>query len=167
MKGYNVRVDFALITNFFSSLPADWIVFGCLIVFFTFDALRAGPSRAMALAIALPLALFIADGVKEATFIGSLSDTSTAVVGGTFAVITVALSLAMYRIVDTYSESAGPVRSPLAAIGAAVICAVVFTQLPADFLPWEPSSSFALVFGEAYRLYWFVGSYFLLAASRA
>lgn len=155
------------VTSTFSAISLDWLILGGVVLFFAFDALRAGPARVTALAIALPIALLLSESVRNAAYLGNfVSNSSPAVQTGVFIALTVGLFVALYRIVDFGADSMHPVQAMLAGSACAVVLTVMLVQLPDTTLPWTFGEVFRAVFGEAYRLYWLVGAYFALAISR-
>lgn len=163
-------MDVGSITSLFSSvsISADWIIAGALALFFTFDALRSGPARVTALALALPLAFLLSGGIKDAAYMGNfVSNATPAVQTGAFIALTFGLFVAFYRIVDSIADSMHLLKALMAGVACAVVLMVVLLQLPDVTLPWTFSDSFNAVFAPAYRLYWLVGAYFALAMARA
>lgn len=166
-RRYNYRMDVSAITGYFSLLSADWIILGGLALFLTFDAIRAGSARAIAIAIALPLAFLLSESIPSAAFIGTfIAQSVPAVQTGAFIVLTIGLFVAFYRIIDTGYDSPHVIPAAMAGVGSAIVCVLVLLQLPANTLPWDFGASFSYIFGESYRLFWFVGAYFALAISR-
>ncbi len=135
-------------------------------LFFTFDALRAGASRVTALSIALPIAYLLSESISATALLGDLVTKSAAIQTGFFIALTVALFVAFYRIVDTGSDSAPPLQALLTGVAGTAACMVVFLQLPVTTLPWTFGESCSVIFGEGYRLFWLLGAYFALAIAR-
>ena len=161
-------MDLSAYTAYIPALSADWIILGVLALFLTFDALRAGPSRVTALAIALPIALTLSNAVPQTAFLGAfVAQSAPAVQTGAFIAIALGLYIAIYRIADTGSDSLNALQALIAGLASALVCVCVLLQLPSDTIPWTFGDLVASLFGEAYRLYWFIGAYFALAISRA
>lgn len=155
------------VASTFSAISLDWLILAGVVVFFAFDALRAGPARVTALAMALPIALLLSESVRDAAYLGNfVGNSSPAVQTGVFIAVAVGLFVALYRIVDFGADSMHPAQAALAGTACAVVLTVVVLQLPDTTLPWTFTEKFRIVFGEAYRLYWLVGAYFALAISR-
>ncbi len=165
-------MDLSSVTQFFASVYAsitiDWIIFGGVALFLAFDALRAGPARVTALAIALPIALLLSETIHDAAYIGSYVESSSAgMQTGVFIALTAGLFIALYRIVDFGADSMRPIQAMIAGLACAVVVTVVFLQLPDSTVPWSLGDAFRSVFSDAYRLYWLLGAYFALAIARA
>lgn len=157
-----------LITSVYESISVDWIIFGGVALFLSFDALRAGPSRITALALALPIALLLSESIRSAAYIGAYVDSSSAgIQTGVFIALTAGLFIALYRIVDYGADSMRPIQAVIAGLASAVVVIIVFLQLPDSTVPWSFGEAFLAVFGDAYRLYWLLGAYFALATARA
>lgn len=155
------------VTSTFSAISLDWLLLGGVVLFFAFDALRAGPARVTALSIALPIALLLSESVRDAAYLGNfVGNSSPAIQTGVFIALTVGLFVALYRIVDFGADSMHPVQAMLAGAACAIVLTVILLQLPDTTMPWTFGDAFRAVFGEAYRLYWLVGAYFALAVSR-
>jgi hypothetical protein len=160
-------VDFSAIANYLPTLSADWIIFGSVSLFLTFDSLRAGPARVAALSIALPIALFLSGSISSTAFIGGfIAQASPAVQTGVFIALCIGLFIALYRMLDTGVDSLHPLQALIAGIAGAAVCLIVLLQLPGDTVPWSFGEAFSRVFGDAYRLFWLVGAYFALAMVR-
>lgn len=160
-------MDISTLTSYVPALSADWIIVGALVLFFTFDALRAGPSRLTALALALPIALLLSESMMTTAYIGTLvAQSAPALQTGAFIVLALGLFIALYRIVDSGRDSSNALLALLAGVGATAIVIVVLLQLPAATVPWTFSDSFNTIFGEAYRLFWFIAAYFAIAIAR-
>lgn len=161
-------MDIGAITSNFSVPSADWLILGGIFLFLTFDSIRAGVARVTAISIALPIALLVSESIDSAAFVGNfVSQSGSAVQIAVFLAIAVMLFIAMYRITDRGYDSPHLLQSAMAGAGGAIICILVLLQLPESALPWSFGPTYMAIFGEAYRLYWFIGAYFLLATSRA
>lgn len=161
-------MDLSSYASYIPALSADWIILGGLALFLTFDALRAGPSRVTALAIALPIAFWLSSSIPDTAFLGSfVAQSAPAVQTGAFIAIAIGLFVAIYRIADTGADSLNALQALIAGLASALVCVCVLLQLPPDTMPWTFGELFTRVFGDAYRLFWFIGSYFALAISRA
>ncbi len=160
-------MDLGSITAYLPALSADWIIFGGLALFLTFDALRAGPARVAALSLALPIALFLSSSIGSTAFIGAfVAQAAPAVQTGVFILLCIGLFIALYRLLDTGIDSLHPMQALIAGLASAAVCIIVLLQLPAETVPWDFGSTFSSVFGNAYRLFWLIGAYFALAMVR-
>ncbi|TSC63560.1 MAG: hypothetical protein Athens041674_49 [Parcubacteria group bacterium Athens0416_74] len=165
-------MDFSSISQFiasaYASISIDWIIFGGVALFLSFDALRAGPARVTALAIALPIALLLSESIHSAAYIGAYVEASSAgIQTGVFIALTAGLFIALYRIVDFGADSMRPVQALIVGLACAVVVTIVFLQLPDTTVPWSFGDAFEAVFSDTYRLYWLLSAYFALAVARA
>lgn len=160
-------MDLSAVTGFFSHISYDWIILGAIATFFVFDALRTGPAKITALAIALPIALLLSGAAEKALLIGSIAARdSQAMQSGIFVILTVILFIVFYRIVDSGRDSMHPLQSIAAGIACSVILIVTLLQVSSILSLWSVSDTIRSVFGESYRLWWLLGSYMVLAAVR-
>src|ERR1041385_2193968 len=53
------------------SWPTEWLIFGLLVVIFTFDSVIFGSGKSTALVIAYPIALFLYNAAQSAIVIGA------------------------------------------------------------------------------------------------
>lgn len=157
------------IIGFFTSVPIDGFILGGILVFVGLDALRSGIGRACALAVALPVALFLHSLFDSTVFFGSMDffSTSTGSVG-VFAALLVASYILMRRIGLNFVDGGmgQPVQALLAGAAVTVIFAVVWLQLPLLDSLWHFDTHVSALFAEAYRLLWLLGAYAALAFAR-
>jgi len=162
-------MDLSPISSLTSHWPTDWIIIAALVVFITFDAYRSGSGRSSALALAFPLALLLVNALLSAFLIGSLTAqlASVPVQAVIFVVALVALFALMYRITALYSAGAEIIPALLCGIAATAIVITVWLQVPALQSLYHFSPQVQTVFGESYRFWWLLASYFMLAVARS
>lgn len=154
-----------------SSLGAhstDWIVLGVFAAIVAFDAYRSGSGRAIALALAFPLTLYLMTALSGAAILGPLtkqfaSGTAQSIL---FALLCVALFLAVYRMTFRYGNG-GIVQALLSAIALTAVVAVVWLQVPGLIALWHFGPQIQAVFGDTYRFWWIAGAYSALAFTRS
>ena len=159
---------YTLVANLFTHWPTDWILIGAFAVFAALDAMRTGPARATALVLSLPASLLVMGQFPEAFLLGPVFAQFTAPVAqaAIFGAISVFLYIATYRLIFTFSNGTGPIQSLIVGLAAAAVLLIVWLQVPGLDALWHFGSQVQTVFGEAYRFWWLVGSYVVLAAVR-
>ena len=70
-------MNLAALMSVFSNIPLDWVVIAVFAFIMAADALRGGPSRATALALALPLTLLVAGALPDARLMGGIASQLT------------------------------------------------------------------------------------------
>jgi len=148
--------------------PLQWIVLVAILALVSLDAFRAGPSRPIAAAIALPLASTFYSLFPQTMLLGQFSGAIQAswMHVAIFAVFFVALYIVINKMTDSFGSGAGGVLSALfAAAGVTMILLVVWTETPALVSLWQLSPMPAF-FTESYRLWWLAAGYVLLAFAR-
>ncbi len=162
-------MDWHALVSVFSNIPLDWVIIAVFAVIMAADALRGGPSRATALALALPLTLLVADALPDARLMGSIAAQLTSpVISAVFdGILLVIVFICMYRIVDTYGvDSSHPIQALLSGIAIAAIAVVVWLQIPALDSVWHFGPQIQSIFGEVYRFWWLLIAYIALAFAR-
>jgi len=157
------------ITAGFAHWPMDWIIIGLFFSIITILSLRSGTRAASALALTLPITVFVINASSGATFISLLlRQFSTGIAPAIlFVVVFVALYLLVYRMTGSYGlTGAYPVQALLAGLAAAVIGVVFWLQIPALAGVWHFGPQVQAVFSESYRLLWLLGAYAALAFVR-
>ena len=161
-------MDIDAMTSFASTIPIDWIILGALAILFSIDALRAGPAKISALALALPSAMLISGLLPGAAFLGSIvSQFSTPFLqGALFLAIAAGLYILVRRMDASYGGEGQPFQALLAGCAGTAILMVVWLQIPALTALWAFGSDIVGVFGTTYAFWWLIGSYAALAAVR-
>ena len=155
--------------GFFSGIPLDWVVIIVFALIMSADALRGGPSRATALALALPLTLLVASALPDARLMGSIaSQLNTPLIAALLhGILLVIVFICMYRITDTYgADSSHPVQAVFSGVAVAAIAVVIWLQIPALDSVWHFGPQIQAIFGEAYRFWWLLVSFVALAFAR-
>lgn len=162
-------MNVASISSVFANWPIDWILIGAFAAFAAFDALRNGPSRATALVLCLPAALFFMNTLSNALFLGSLAAQFTTPLSqaGVFAVVVVALYFVVHRAISTFSTGLPPLQALMTGLAAAIVLVVVWLLTPGLDAVWNFGDQARVVFGEAYRFWWLAASYVAIAAARS
>jgi hypothetical protein len=155
-------------TNLLSHWPTDWIVVGALAALIALDALRSGSARAIAVAIAAPLALVLSSTLSSAFLFVSIAPQlqSPAAQALTVGVLFVLLFFLIHRLVRSFGELGGPLQALVAGIAAAAVVLVVWQQVPALQSLWHFGPQVQLVFGATYRFWWMLLAYAGLAYIR-
>ena len=163
-------MDVGSVTSVLSSVPADWIILGVVVLLFTVDAIRVGVGRISSLGIGMLLALLASAALTNAAFLGSISRTfSTPVLQALlFGLILVLMFLFVRRVTIDYSEMGGqPIQAIFAGIAVTILIVVAWLQIPALSSVWNFDQQVQTVFGEAYRFWWLIGSFAALAFARS
>ena len=171
LMGYNLPMDgvFDTVISFFTQLPADWIVLGAFVIIAALDVMRSGAKRVCTLALALPAAALVFSVLQNAAIIGDISRqfSSPVLQGVLFAIVFVVMYILVGSIGISYgSESGRPLQAALGGIAAAAIIIVIWMGTPVLNDLWNFGTQVQLIFGEAYRFWWLIGSYAALAFIR-
>lgn len=156
--------------NFFTSLPADWIIIGSFALLMFIDALRVGSARISTLAIAALITLLINESVAKAAFFGSVSlALSTPVLQAIFfTFVYMLIYFLIRRIYIDYGELHGqPLQAFFAAIAVSALIILVWVQVPALNYIWNFGGQVQAVFGETYRFWWILLGLAALAFAKA
>ena len=157
------------IAGFIQAVPIDWFILGGILVLVGLDTLRCGIGRACALAVALPLALFLHSLIDSAAFLGGVGffASSTGSVG-VFAALLIASYILVRRMGLDYIDGGmgQPVQALLAGAAVTAIFAVVWLQLPLFDSLWHFDTQVSAIFAEQFRLFWLLGAYAALAFAR-
>lgn len=158
------------ITGFFSSVPIDFFILGGIVIILALDSMRSGIGRTVALAVALPLSLFLYSLLSETVILKDMAflKGSAMTQALVLAVILVLAYLLVRRMGLEYVDGGmgEPVQSVLAACAVAVIFAVVWLEIPALSEIWIFGDQVATIFAESFRLPWLIGAYAALAFAR-
>jgi hypothetical protein len=163
-------MEISLLLNFFSSLPADWIIVGSFGVLALVDALRVGSARISTLAVAALITLVVHQTFAPAVFLGALSATlSTPVLqAALFGVLYVIVFIFIRRVYIDYGELQGqPLQAIVAAVAVTALMLVVWVQVPALQAVWHFGGQVAAVFGDSFRFWWIFASLGALAFAKA
>ena len=146
----------------------DWIFIFGFATLTALDAIRTGPARAIALVLSLPASLLVMQQLPEAFFLGALFAQFTAPLAqlAMFGAIAVLLYIATHRLIFTFSNGIAPLQALMVGFAAAAVVLVVWFQVPALDGLWHFGDQVRAVFGEAYRFWWLMASYVILAAAR-
>lgn len=159
-------MDFASISEMFTSLPMDVVAAALFATAITVDTLRAGASRAIALSLALVIAPTLYAIVPNTYLIGSvISGISIGYMDAiVFAALVVLLAFTIYRITTTFSDdSARPGLAIVTGIATTVVVLCVWHMSPVLQALWTFSPAIQAAFGEAYRLYWLLLAFIAFA----
>ena len=149
-------------------LPVDWIIIGVLVIVIAFDAIRSGSARAATLALTAPLTLLLFGALSHAAIAGPVVAQFSAVSAQMllFGAVFVVTFLFMSRIVDSFSGNGGVLQGLLAGIAGTVVLLVISLQVPALQTLWHFGPQVQLIFGEAYRFWWLLVAFAVLAFVR-
>lgn len=164
-------MDLDTLSGFASSIPIDWFIIGAFVALFAIDILRSGAGRVSAVALALPATLFLMILVVQAVPLRDYVDQfSTPFLQ---AMLFLALFTGLYLLVrridsSSYADDHGqPMQALLGGCAGAAVLLVVWLELPALQTLWQFGGNVQAVFGEAYRFWWFLGGYAILAFIRS
>lgn len=163
-------MDFHAVTSFFSSLPLDWVILAGFAALAIFDSMRAGPGRAIIFSLAFPLVLVFLQYLPSAQFIDGFLKQFTTPLSQTIIIFILfgALALMIGRMMESFSMESGQIiQSVIAGVSAAIVFAVIWTQLPALTYIWHFNDQVTHLFGETYRFWWLLLAYAGLGFSRA
>ena len=162
-------MDFDAISAFVKSIPVDWMILGGIAVLFSFDVLRSGTERVIALALALPASVLLLTAIPEAAFLGSaVSQFSTQFLQGMlFLILFVGTYILLRRIGPSYGGEGQPLQALCAGCAGVAILVVVWLEIPALAAVWQLGETVQAVFGGQYAFWWLLGSYATLAFVRS
>ncbi|HEY4487812.1 MAG TPA: hypothetical protein VI483_03560 [Candidatus Paceibacterota bacterium] len=155
--------------SFISGIPIDAIILIIFAVIVMIDAFRSGTRRVVVLTLTAPITLILYSALLNAAFIGKTLTALTApsVRAGIVAATFVLVYIMIYRLVPpSFNAASSPLQAIVAGLAAATVLAVLWVQTPALMAMWAPSEMVQVIFGSAYRLYWLVGAFLILAFSR-
>lgn len=155
------------ISSVFENVPLDYLVVGGIALVIALDALRGGIGRAVAIAIALPLALLLSALAKEAAFLGDVVATplTSALTLGVFAALLyILVRRAGFDFLD--GGSGHPLQAAITGVSVAIIATVVWLEADSVQFLWSVGPHLETVFAEQFRLFWLVGSFVALAFVR-
>ena len=150
----------------FVSWPIDWIIIAVLVALLTLLGFRSGSARTNAASLALPLSLLLYQWLPTSFGLTLLAPYISTPISQSlvFLVIFVCVFIIMYRLFYSYSYSTGSVlQALLGATAATIILLVVWIQVPAFESIWHFNDQIHLLFGEAYRLWWLLVAFLVMA----
>lgn len=152
-----------------ATIPLDWIILSVFALVSIFDAYRSGSGRAAALAVALPVSIYLYPLLAKTAVLA-------AVIGGfktpilhliIFGILFALLFILVSRITYGYADaSRQPAQALMAGIAATAVFAACWQMIPDIRTLWTFGPTVAGIFGESYRIFWIIGAYALLAFSR-
>ena len=150
-------------------LPADWVIFGLFAIFLAVVNLRAGTRVSSALALALPVAVYVLTTLGSTAVLGGLvtqvsNDTGRIIL---FAAIFFMLYFLVFRMLGQFMwAGASPLKAIFAALAAGLVGVIFWLQVPALLSVWHPGTLFQTLFGASYRFWWLLLSYAILSIAR-
>ncbi len=162
-------MSFQTVTVFFTHIPTDWIILFALAVFIAFDTLRSGASRAIALALALPLTLVVATNLSDTAILGGVlgAKASPAVQAMAISLVFAVSFYVMLRISRRFSDNSSyPLQALVAGVAAAAALVVFWIQIPSLESVWKFGPQVQHIFGATFRVWWLLGAYAALAFIR-
>lgn len=141
------------------------LVAGC-VALLAVSTLHGGSGRALALALAFPIASFLFPLATNAWLIGtllpSLGNASETVI---FAGLVFVVYFACVRFTETY-DSGGIMHTALVSVAATSVILVVWTNTPVVWNVWQFQESVSVMFADPYRFWWLIGAFGALAILR-
>ena len=165
----DVSGSFAPAANFFASIPTDWLLIGAFAVLVTFDTLKNGARRSCTVALALPIAAFLAGALPQSEIVGPLYVQSSTPIFtvGLFAALFIATYALISRFGLSWGDDAGQaLHAALAGVAATAIVITMWIATPSLDGLWHFGSQVQNIFGEGYRFFWIFASYAVLAFVR-
>ena len=163
-------MDISFLGALFARGSVDWIIIGALCALIAAESLRGGSNRAVSLALALPLTLFMREALTDAALVGPLAASLSTPLLQTllFTGILVLVYLLVHRVIMFYGNSSGSVLSALL-VGAGCTMLLVITWLEVDALHslWQFGPQVQALFSQGYRFWWILVSYAALAFARS
>ena len=162
-------MNFDPVASLYNAVPTDWMILGAFAIFAAFDCLRSGARRACTLALALPIALLLFSASGKAAFLGGITEQfSTPILEAVLLGILVVVSYVLIgRIGLSWGgESGQTIQAALGGVALTAILTTFWLATPALDALWRFGPDAQAVFGEAYRFWWLLGSYAVLAFVR-
>ncbi len=163
-------MNIASLPSLIAHWPVDWMIIAVLAVAIAMETIRGGANRACSLALALPAAFFLFQALPTAAFVGgTFSQLQSPIAqAGIFIVMVLVMYIFAHRIIGFYADSSGaPVQALIAGAATTVLIIIFWLQVPSLVSMWHFGPQVATIFGEAYRLFWFVLAYVALAFVRS
>ncbi|HTR19016.1 MAG TPA: hypothetical protein VMH91_03520 [Candidatus Paceibacterota bacterium] len=158
-------MDFQGATSAISSVPLDVLVIGIFFLIVSADSLRSGPTRATALALSLPITLYLFQIVPKTILVGSLTASFKGEIGQLviFLVIEAILFVCFHQMFFAYDRYSSLLNAAIAGAAATAVLVVVWIQTPVLSSLWQFGPHMQFVFGNSYSFFWFILAYFALA----
>ncbi|MBI5470004.1 hypothetical protein HY968_01620 [Candidatus Kaiserbacteria bacterium] len=153
---------------FFAS-QLDWIIIAVVAVLISLECFRAGPARAISIALSFPLALLLRDSLSNAAYAGPLAASLTTPVlqAALFGILFGGSFFLVYRMTYSFDVgSPGLAQAILCGAAATAVIVAVWIMTPVLQDIWHFGPNVQSVFGAAYRLWWLLAAYFALAFAR-
>ena len=155
--------------DYFSSIPLDWIIIFAVAILLTIDSIRTGSARGVALALALPPALLINSFFYSAKFLSPLSSAISAELSQ--AIVFIAVMVAAYflvrRMMSEYGHRGNSLmQAIICGVATTSLLVVIWLEVPALQSIWNFGTQTNVIFGDAYKFWWFIVSLFALAYAR-
>ncbi len=150
-------------------LPIDWVLIGLLAIFLVVFTLRAGPRVACALALSFPAVAFVLTAIPESAFISVVGTQLAAPaprLGLSLIVFVVVYYLVLRMVGQNIGGGALPVSALLCGLAATAVMVVALNEILGTNPIWHFGPQVQAIFGPAYRLWWVLGSYAVLAFTR-
>ncbi len=157
------------IATTFSGLPVDWVLVGLTAILLVLFTLRAGTRVAFTLALSFPVVAFVLGALSNTAFLSTLTSqlTGSAAHLGLALGVFFLVSILVFRILGSgFVRSALPLSALLSGLAATVITVVFLNQILGSNPIWHFGPQVQAIFGSAYRLWWVLGSYMVLAFAR-
>jgi hypothetical protein len=158
-------MDFGSVSSAFSQIPLDWILVVIFFVVIAADALRAGPVRAGAIAISLPLSALLYQMIPQTVLLSSISSQfpKSFEQALLFAILEIILFVCFNQLLYSFESHSSLLSAVVCGLCATVVVLVVWTQVPVLQSLWHFDSQIVAIFGASYRFFWLIGSYLALA----
>lgn len=157
------------LTSSFTNTPVDYIIIAVVIAIITIDAMRSGPSKAAALALALPLAYVLFAALPAAYLLGtavsSMSDprAKAAIFLVLLAVLWVLIKMTIGSFLDMSGSALGAI---LVGLATTAIALVVWLSVPELTDLWKFGPQIHAVFAAPFGFWWLLLSVAALAFAR-
>ena len=152
-----------------SHLPVDWIIIAVCAVVIAADALRSGTRRGIAISLAFPIASILYGSMAQTVLLGNIFKTVSFPLEQNLLVIAIVVIffVLLSRIIgSSWAASAGLMQAFLTGAAATVVIVIFWLQLAPLQALWHFGSPVQAVFGEAYRFWWLMCAYAVLAFVR-
>lgn len=147
-------------------MPMDYFILALVALIIAFDAWRSGPNRAIALSLAFALTYISLSWASGTYFLNTIEMSGYAALGIAFVKL-IALYFILNRIVNSFGFGVGGPATALAAgLGATALSIVFWIATPTFNDLWTFGPVIQSIFGEAFRAWWLIGSFALLAFAR-
>src|SRR3989338_2929609 len=157
---------YELAANSLSAIPTDWIVIVSFAILIAFDSVRPGTARASALALSLPVTLFLISALPHAKVLSGIAGqfATPALKAVLFGIVFVVAYILVRRMsVPNRNNSGASIQALIAGVATVAVVVVVWLQVPELQSVWHFGAQVQSVFGEAYRFWWVTGAFVALA----